>query len=227
MYKLRHFRCRIVIALPTVLLIIGLFWSWHWSWLLFVPMKELQNLANIQCRFPTPTPDTNTKRQTAKQETMIVAILSLLLPVFASAQTTGGGTVPFLNFAYEGYIEPSYFQFYEANLGSNYLKRCVKREQPPNDGDLCRKNPKACFWGEQICTDVGAGSTQPTTRCNCENESWSCFDFMCPTIADSTCPAEDPSTPSSMDAVEPICSDDMTCVYEEQTCCGLTFAKKQ
>lgn len=88
---------------------------------------------------------------------------------------------PFDHFAHEGYEEPAFFQFYEALLGPDYLKRCARRPVPPNPGDRCRRLPKACLWGSQTCPDgTPGGPLHPTRRCNCEDRVWSCQDFECP-----------------------------------------------
>lgn len=36
-----------------------------------------------------------------------------------------------IKFAYPGYEEPAFFQFYEDNIGAEYLLRCVRRPDPP------------------------------------------------------------------------------------------------
>lgn len=117
------------------------------------------------------------------------------------------------------YEEPPYFQHYEDQLGASYMKRCQMRLDPPNGGDSCRRQPKACMWGDQTC--LGTVRLQPTARCNCYEGSWACQPFLCPTI-EPKCPSADPSTvtPAS------VCSTDLACGYEEQTCCGKTVAKK-
>ena len=121
------------------------------------------------------------------------------------------------------YSQPVYFKFYQDNLGADYLKRCSMRQYPPNDGDSCRRNAKACLWGDQTCPQgTPGGEFHPSRRCNCRDLKWTCKPFECPTIS-SECPESDPSATNP----RPICSDDLTCVYEEQTCCGRTFAKRQ
>lgn len=120
--------------------------------------------------------------------------------------------IPFIHFAYPGYVEPPYFQKYEDLLGQDYMKRCVKRQTPPKDGDTCRRLPKACLFGEQTCPD---GSVEPTTRCNCQDGVWSCEDFQCPTI-DASCPIDSPRS----DPVFSVCGTDLTCAYGAQDCCG-------
>ena len=129
--------------------------------------------------------------------------------------------VPLVNGYYE---EPPYFQFYEHQLGSDFLKRCQKSPEPPNTGDAgCRNVPKACMWGIQVCVgsnDAG-GIMQPKTRCTCYHQNWTCQSFKCPNI-DAQCPSIDPTivTPA------PVCSADLNCGYEDQFCCGKRFAKK-
>lgn len=120
--------------------------------------------------------------------------------------------IPFIQFAYPGYKEPSYFQKYENLFGQEYMKRCVKREGPPREGDRCRAKPKACLFGEQTCP---GGNVEPTTRCNCKNRVWSCQDFQCPTI-DPGCPLDSPTS----DPLLSVCSNDLTCAYGAQDCCG-------
>lgn len=134
--------------------------------------------------------------------------------------------IPSIHLAYDGYEEPAYFQEYEDHLGSDLLKRCVKREFPPESGSSCRKDPKVCLWGQQVCNSKDAangdaGDLHPATRCNCVDRVWTCQEFQCPTIG-ATCPAQDPSTTVS----PPVCKTDLTCDYEEQACCGQTFPKK-
>jgi hypothetical protein len=132
--------------------------------------------------------------------------------------------IPFIHFAFEEYEEPEYFRFLEAMLGSDYVKRCVKRRSPPENGAACRRDPKACFFGEQECgttTDPTTGASvsvlQPTTRCNCHNQKWSCADYACPTLVEGgdQCPSQDP------ERIEPtpICSTDLICFYGQQGCC--------
>jgi hypothetical protein len=119
--------------------------------------------------------------------------------------------------------QPVYFKFYQDNLGAEYLKRCSRRQRPPNDGDSCRRNAKACLWGGQTCPqETPGGAIQPSSRCTCLNFEWKCTPFDCPTMP-SACPESDPSAMYP----QPICSDDLTCVYEDQTCCGRSFAMRQ
>lgn len=146
---------------------------------------------------------------------LLVVSLLAFLPII-SAQDAA---IPFLHFAHPGYEEPSYFQKYEALLGADYMKRCVRRRDPPPDGSSCRKLPKACLWGNQTC-ELGGETPEPSTRCNCQDRLWSCQGFLCPTILDGTCPAESPAATTP----EPICGSDVRCNYGDQTCCGLSFA---
>lgn len=123
-----------------------------------------------------------------------------------------------------GYEEPPYFQFYEDQLGADFMKRCQYRAEPPMEGQSgCRKKPKACMWGNQTCPDGAnrGGLVQPTTRCTCYHNSWMCQPFQCPTI-DAQCPSVDPSVLTTA----PVCSADLNCGYEDQFCCGRRFAKK-
>jgi hypothetical protein len=109
------------------------------------------------------------------------------------------------------YVEPPFFAFYEGVLGSDFMKRCVKRRVPPADGDFCRRAPKACLFGEQTCPTslTLGGATQPTVRCDCDDGSWACQTFACPSIGPA-CPAvADPSTANPA----LICSNDLTCTY--------------
>eukprot|EP00545_Synedropsis_sp_CCMP1620_P002863 CAMPEP_0119013700 /NCGR_PEP_ID=MMETSP1176-20130426/8785_1 /TAXON_ID=265551 /ORGANISM="Synedropsis recta cf, Strain CCMP1620" /LENGTH=497 /DNA_ID=CAMNT_0006966809 /DNA_START=104 /DNA_END=1597 /DNA_ORIENTATION=+ len=132
-------------------------------------------------------------------------VAAALLPSFASAQGD------FIHFSYTGYQEPQYFSMYEDLLGDEVLKRCVRREYPPEDGGSCRDRRKVCLWGKQRCAD---GDLEPTTRCNCHDDSWGCQSFFCPTL-DAVCPATDPS---ALDPMEVICKTDMKCDYGEANC---------
>lgn len=63
------------------------------------------------------------------------------------------------------YSQPAYFKFYQDNLGAEYLKRCFKRQVPPNDGDSCRRNAKACLSGQQTCPkETPGGDIQSSSR---------------------------------------------------------------
>jgi len=140
--------------------------------------------------------------------------------------TVEKSAIPFIHKAFKGYKEPSYFPFYENLLGADYLKRCVKRQNPPKGGDICReKLPKACLWGEQTCQkNSPGGHTHPVTRCNCIDGRWNCFNVTCPTIqVPDICPLFDPSN------LDPptICTRDMTCDYEEMQCCGKKIPKNK
>lgn len=129
--------------------------------------------------------------------------------------------IPFIHLAFAGYVEPPYFQEYEDLLGSNLLKRCFKREVPPANGSVCRKDPKVCLFGEQTCSSSSGGGNevQPTMRCNCLDAVWQCQDFECPTGGGLVCPVQDPSAI----VPAPICKTDLSCEYNLQTCCGNSF----
>jgi hypothetical protein len=164
--------------------------------------------------------------QFPSQRMMIVSILLsiVFVPTSVRAQGIPRDEIPFIHLAFPGYEEPPYFPAYEKLLGSDLLKRCVKREFPPTSGSRCRKDPKVCLWGQQTCANVspsGADEVQPTTRCNCLDSVWQCQSFECPTFG-GFCPVQ----VSSSVLPTPICMTDLNCVYEEQTCCGHTFAKK-
>lgn len=116
------------------------------------------------------------------------------------------------------YVQPEYHEGLERLMGADYIKRCFKRENPPETGDRCRRLPKSCFWGEQRCGD---GVLQPTTRCNCLDREWTCSDYSCPTIG-AQCPSQDPDTISP----SPICSSHLTCFYEQERCCDTVYAPK-
>lgn len=134
--------------------------------------------------------------------------------------------------AHAGYVEPPYFQYYEDNIGCEHLKRCVRREDPPVDGESCRPKPKSCIFGSQTCpsgdTTTPGGTLQPNLRCDCRNEIWTCKNFTCPTM-DPICPLTKPDLGdgSMMTTTTPmICSTDMHCGYGENVqCCGRTFQK--
>lgn len=91
-------------------------------------------------------------------------------------------------------------------MGDSKLKRCVRREYPPTDGEDCREKEKTCLWGQQRCD----GDIEPTSRCNCANDIWSCQAFHCPSVEDEFCPA----TPDS----SLVCRNDLFCGYEEKVC---------
>lgn len=71
---------------------------------------------------------------------------------------------------------------YTGDLG---VKRCGKVQagiKPvPTDGISCSKNPKACFFGNQLCG--AAGLPYPDTLCECINRKWACDEAL-------ACPAE-------------------------------------
>lgn len=122
---------------------------------------------------------------------------------------------PFAHFAFDGYVEPQYHEFYENLLGENFFKRCARRQNPPAEGELCRGLPKACMFGMQTCPTSPAGQLQPTTRCNCKNDKWSCQSFTCPTIG-PVCPFTSPEILSPAF----VCSTDLSCGLLGQMCCG-------
>lgn len=117
---------------------------------------------------------------------------------------------PFSQFAFDGYVEPSYFAFFEGMMGSDLVRRCARRRDPPVDGAPCRDQPKVCFFGEQACPDSVdfGGITQPMIRSNCQEGFWTSQSFFCPTI-DPVCPTQDPSTVTP----EPVCSNALACDY--------------
>ena len=154
----------------------------------------------------------------------------ILLALFNVVSSEAGARTSFLHFAFPGFEAPVYFDEYEQLLGYNVLKMCVRREYPPKTGEQCRGSTKICLWGSQRCSSSDAGSPdtvittlQPTTRCNCHNNEWTCQAFLCPTM-EATCP-EKPSIGIDNVAALPICKTDLTCGYMEKTCanCDVTL----
>jgi hypothetical protein len=148
----------------------------------------------------------------------LVRLLSLLALInVANAE----GRSSYLHFAYPGFRAPVYFDEYEALLGPNVLKMCVRREYPPENGQQCRGTMKVCLWGSQRCGSDN--HLEPTTRCNCKNNEWTCQAFLCPTMEGVTCPAK-PSLGQDIAAL-PICKTDLACGYAEKACadCDVTL----
>lgn len=170
-------------------------------------------------------------------------MLRYMLLLFAPLLRVKAGCNPF---PYAGYIEPAYFNFYQDLLGDDKFKRCGCRPNPPVDGEGCRRLPKTCFWGEQMCPPgTPGGTTQPMVQCVCQNEQWTCDrNLKCPSgsdapsshpsvaaIAPSQSPSASPSTPpSNLDScprpytfplVSPNCNVDLDCEYDvELSVCG-------
>lgn len=156
---------------------------------------------------------------------MIVPTL-LLLTVVALLNVLHAEAKPsYLHFAYQGHQVPVYFDEYESLLGENVLKLCIRREYPPDNGEQCRGVTKVCLWGAQRCGPDK--HLEPTSRCNCKNNQWSCQAFLCPTMEGSTCP-EKPSLGLDLAAL-PICKTDLACGYMEKKCanCDVTVPTVQ
>jgi hypothetical protein len=116
--------------------------------------------------------------------------------------------------SYSGFVTPVYFDEYEALLGSDTLKKCSRREYPPDNEEPCRGLDKVCMWGSQRCGDDN--KLEPTTRCNCYDGAWTCAAFLCPTM-EPECPAEPPQE-------QLICKTDLACGYAEKVCPGCILA---
>jgi hypothetical protein len=119
---------------------------------------------------------------------------------------------PFSQFAFEGYVEPPFFSFYEGVLGADFMLRCARRQFAPANGSFCRREEKACLFGEQNCpvSIAYGGVTQPNMRCNCSDRTFFCQSFACPNIGPN-CPAADPT------GTDAVCSNDLTCNYGQST----------
>lgn len=137
---------------------------------------------------------------------MLSFMLIAAISVFPESVSAEGD---FIHFSYTGYQEPLYFNEYESLMGHEVLKRCVRREYPPEGEGHCRDLEKTCLWGSQRCD----GELEPTTRCNCRNDNWTCQSFFCPTM-EPLCPATNPSGEDPA----PICKKDMKCAYEKTIC---------
>lgn len=131
--------------------------------------------------------------------------LLLLLSASFPGTATANSYIHFEH-AHAGYEQPVYFPYYEGILGDHHLKRCVRREYPPTNGEECREQKKTCLWGIQQCN----GAIEPATRCNCFHDTWACQAFLCPTIEDEFCP-ESPDTTE-------VCRNDLFCGYEDTVC---------
>jgi hypothetical protein len=133
----------------------------------------------------------------------------------------------YVHFVEDRYQVPVYFNKYEALLGSKTLKKCIRREFPPEDHLACSANPKTCLWGMQRCGVED--SVEPTSRCHCQEEVWTCQAFHCPTM-EAQCPPKPRLTSSSQgnninnssrdDELDYICATDLTCGYNDVTCPG-------
>jgi hypothetical protein len=126
----------------------------------------------------------------------------------------------YVHFVDDRYQVPVYFDKYEALLGSATLKKCVRREYPPEDNLSCSVSPKTCLWGMQRCgiDDI----VEPTSRCHCQDEVWTCQAFHCPTMGEDQCPPRPILTNNITkdNELDYVCATDMTCGYNEVTCPG-------
>lgn len=109
------------------------------------------------------------------------------------------------------YQEPLWWPYVTNNFVVVNLKRCVKREFAPTEGNLCAIHAKTCYFGNQECADIGP---YPTTECFCNGDGsspgiWSCQDDMqCPfvgypTQAPNYVYTPSPSSPVSVDSTPP------------------------
>eukprot|EP00545_Synedropsis_sp_CCMP1620_P005670 CAMPEP_0119013724 /NCGR_PEP_ID=MMETSP1176-20130426/8839_1 /TAXON_ID=265551 /ORGANISM="Synedropsis recta cf, Strain CCMP1620" /LENGTH=238 /DNA_ID=CAMNT_0006966835 /DNA_START=161 /DNA_END=877 /DNA_ORIENTATION=+ len=118
------------------------------------------------------------------------------------------------------YEEPNWWDQIKSAKGHSKLRRCVKREIPPVQGETCRKG-KLCYFGDQSCDD-SSNSSHPNLKCRCVHDvelgdawgSWACKPENCP-----ICPLE----PAAATAPGATCSyEGLMCNYGEDHCCGDT-----
>eukprot|EP00545_Synedropsis_sp_CCMP1620_P005811 CAMPEP_0119027452 /NCGR_PEP_ID=MMETSP1176-20130426/37105_1 /TAXON_ID=265551 /ORGANISM="Synedropsis recta cf, Strain CCMP1620" /LENGTH=235 /DNA_ID=CAMNT_0006983373 /DNA_START=108 /DNA_END=815 /DNA_ORIENTATION=+ len=78
------------------------------------------------------------------------------------------------------FVLPDWWTSIQNSFAGDDLRRCFKRQFPPEEASGCRKPPgtKTCFFGDQQC---GANDDPyPTTKCVCDFGTWSCTPEPCP-----------------------------------------------
>jgi hypothetical protein len=75
-----------------------------------------------------------------------------------------------------GRISDEVFDRY-VDTTTHILMECGKRDGLPVEGSSCRKYPKTCLFGDQLCSD---GQSHPTVICECIDQTWGCSAVTCP-----------------------------------------------
>lgn len=124
------------------------------------------------------------------------------------------------------YVEPLWFQRIAEEDESGLLKRCFKKDVPPNNGDRCARRAKVCYFDTQDCDGMGA---HPVTKCYCDgrngSQTWSCEPEACPgvypdptrtgcapIVNDPSCPLGSPTTNACSSVDFPV-----TCNYQMES----------
>lgn len=84
------------------------------------------------------------------------------------------------------YLLPNWWDAVQAANGSENLKRCFKRQFPPEEGTACATRTKICYFGNQDCP-VPTNGPFPATKCTCDGSknipgTWNCVAEACPVL---------------------------------------------
>lgn len=117
------------------------------------------------------------------------------------------------------YEAPLWYARMEDEDTTGTLRRCMRRENTPANGEHCGASEKLCFFETQDCDGVGA---HPLKRCHCDgedgNQQWSCTDEQCPIYPDPArtgCAPEDEEVDHGND---PLCPNDSPLGAGTSTC---------
>jgi hypothetical protein len=161
--------------------------------------------------------------------------------------------------------KPTYFKEYRSVFKPKRLRACVNIKVTPANGVKCTPSSKSdwysCLLGEQQCKASSAvalpglggftganftGLTHPTTKCDCKDSIWTCYDWnICsvanggvasqppnptiPTTEDDPDPNNNPSCPALMpkskDTAPVGLKTGASCGYGTNCCCGICEAR--
>lgn len=83
------------------------------------------------------------------------------------------------------YETPLWYARMENEDTTGLLRKCMRRQTAPTNGEHCGNDEKLCYFETQDCDGVGA---HPLKRCYCDgvtgSRQWQCEDEQCPIFPD-------------------------------------------